>query len=460
MSNSILTPVAHAAPAVILPAQEGNYVPLSSLRRGATVWGMVGVSEALRKLQDRIRSAASSELSVLIIGDTGSGKELVANAIHQESKRSHSRFVAVNTGAIPRELVASELFGHVRGSFTGASKDRDGRFVEADGGTLFLDELGTMDARTQVGLLRALEQRVIQPVGSSRDIPINVRIVAATNCDLLQEVKAGNFREDLYYRLESFVIPVPPLRQRREDIPTLAAYFAEKVALEDGREIRGFTAEALHNLCNYEWPGNVRELRNTVSQAVVITTTGLIDASHLPEKIVAGRKSRDVDSVMAPSPASSSAAITAATPQRADDLRPRALNGAQIALSLDDGLDTMVVQIMQKTLEVCNGNVTRAAQVLGISRKTIYNRLRGEGFVKDRSLVGGEFLARREGSTPQLPNQPAFYEGDTEVEPSVPAVVAAGHDSGAPAAAPSAAPPANPSPVLTDPHLQETASES
>jgi DNA-binding NtrC family response regulator len=370
---------------VLMPNAEGTYVPIASLRRGATVWGMVGISEALRKLQDRIRSAASSELSVLIIGETGSGKELVANAIHQESKRSHQKFVAVNTGAIPRELVASELFGHVKGAFTGALRDRDGRFVEADGGTLFLDELGTMDARTQIGLLRALEQRVIQPVGGSREIPVNVRIVAATNCNLLNEVKAGNFREDLYYRLESFVIPVPPLRQRREDIPALAAYFAEKVAIDDGREVKGFTPQALHDLCSYEWPGNVRELRNAVSQAVILANNGMIDAGHLPDKLCAARKQREAESVViATTP--QSMPVTQTAPRPDDRMRSSHMSGAQIMLSLESGLDAMVVQIMQKTLEVCNGNVTRAAQILGISRKTIYNRLRGEGFGKDRGF--------------------------------------------------------------------------
>lgn len=374
---------------VMPPTVDGSFVPLASLRRGATVWGMVGVSEALRKLQDRIRSAATSDLSVLIIGDTGSGKELVANAIHQESRRSQQRFVAVNTGAIPRELVASELFGHVKGSFTGALKDRDGRFVEADGGTLFLDELGTMDARTQIGLLRALEQRVIQPVGSSREIPVNVRIVAATNCNLLNEVKAGNFREDLYYRLESFVIPVPPLRLRREDIPTLAAHFAERVAMEDGREIKGFTPQALHDLSSYDWPGNVRELRNAVSQAVILTSTGIIDSSHLPDKLSAARKTRETENVVISTPQVVAPAPTV-LPRPDTNLRSSRLSGAQIQLSLETGLDAMVVQIMQRTLEVCNGNVTRAAQILGISRKTIYNRLRTEGIGKDRMFADGE----------------------------------------------------------------------
>jgi len=388
---------------VMQPTLEGNYVQISSLRRGATVWGMVGVSEALRKLQDRIRSAATSELSVLIIGETGSGKELVANAIHQESKRSHQRFVAVNTGAIPRELVASELFGHVKGSFTGALKDRDGRFVEADGGTLFLDELGTMDARTQIGLLRALEQRVIQPVGSSREIPVNVRIVAATNCNLVNEVKAGNFREDLYYRLESFVIPVPSLRQRKEDVPALAAYFAEKVATEDGREIRGFTPQALHDLCSYDWPGNVRELRNAVSQAVILSANGVIDSTHLPDKFVAARKARETESIVIDTPQPQAA--NPVLPRMEDKSRAPRLNGAQIQLSLELGLDAMVVNIMQKTLEVCNGNVTRAAQILGISRKTIYNRLRGEGLGKNRLFSESEMQGHE---SPHPPQRPVF----------------------------------------------------
>jgi two-component system response regulator HydG len=326
---------------------------------------MVGHSESLRKLQDRIRAAASSELSVLIIGETGSGKELVAQAIHQESRRSRNRFVAVNTGAVPRELVASELFGHVKGSFTGALKDRDGCFVEADAGTLFLDELATMDERTQVGLLRALDQRIIQPVGSNREINVNVRIVAATNCNLLAQVRAGMFREDLYYRLESFVIVVPPLRQRREDIPELAAFFAEKVSRDNGREVLGFTPEALRDLSSYDWPGNIRELRNAVSQAVILSHSGIIASEHLPEKLTSG-----AGGVPVGTPTTTYNISGENTPM------PRPTLGTRISLSLDDGLNTMIQQIMQKALEVCDGNVTLAAQILGISRKTIYNRLR------------------------------------------------------------------------------------
>ncbi|HYG75484.1 MAG TPA: sigma-54 dependent transcriptional regulator, partial [Planctomycetota bacterium] len=361
--------IKHPEPPKGEPPPENSYVRLGALRHGITVWGMVGHSEALRKLQDRIRAAASSELSVLIIGETGSGKELVANAIHQESRRSRNRFVAVNTGAVPRELVASELFGHVKGSFTGALKDRDGCFVEADGGTLFLDELATMDERTQVGLLRALDQRVIQPVGSNREINVNVRIVAATNCNLLAQVRAGTFREDLYYRLESFVIIVPPLRHRREDIPELAAYFAEKVSRENGREVLGFTPEALRDLTAYDWPGNVRELRNAVSQAVVLTKNGVIGAEHLPDKLTMG-------SGCQPATPMNNFATSMKNGTEAPQTMPRPCLGTRISLSLDDGLNAMVQQIMQKALEVCDGNVTLAAQILGISRKTIYNRLR------------------------------------------------------------------------------------
>jgi len=421
----MVSPGAPGVPAPVpLPATSGeSCVPLSTLRRGATVWGMVGVSESLRKLQERIRAAAASELSVLIIGETGSGKELVANAIHQESKRSQQRFVAVNTGAIPRELVASELFGHVKGSFTGASKDREGRFLEADGGTMFLDELGTMDSRTQIGLLRALEQRVIQPVGSSKDIPVNVRIVAATNSNLLNEVKAGNFREDLYYRLESFVIPVPALRQRKEDIPTLAAFFAEKVALEDGRQLTGFTSQALHDLCSYDWPGNIRELRNAVAQAVILSSNGIIDWTHLPEKISNARKQKESSGGMGAIAGSQPPVVTnAPVVSRSTELRPPTgmgtLAGAQISLLLDAGLDAMVVQIMQKTLEICNGNVTRAAQVLGISRKTIYNRLRTEGLGKERLLGAHEVESRLDAA--RVPSELQSLPFD---QPTPPAVV-------------------------------------
>lgn len=363
-------PMANEPRAPEPPPPENTYIRLGALRHGVTVWNMVGHSEALRKLQDRIRAAAGSELSVLIIGETGSGKELVANAIHQESRRSRNRFVAVNTGAVPRELVASELFGHIKGSFTGALRDRDGCFVEADAGTLFLDELATMDERTQVGLLRALDQRVIQPVGSNKEITVNVRIVAATNCNLLQQVRAGTFREDLYYRLESFVIAVPPLRQRREDIPELAAFFAEKVSRENGREILGFTPDALRDLSAYDWPGNIRELRNAVSQAVVLTRNGVIGSEHLPDKLTQ-TPTGPIAGISPQNYSTSAVMIDGETPTM-----PRPNLGTRISLCLDDGLNAMVQQIMQKALEVCDGNVTLAAQILGISRKTIYNRLR------------------------------------------------------------------------------------
>ena len=363
--ESSSVPEQHLAQKTPKPRSPDSYVRISALRHGITVWGMVGHSEALRKVQDRIRAAASSELSVLILGETGSGKELVAKAIHQESRRSQNRFVAINTGAVPKELVASELFGHIKGSFTGAIKDRDGCFVEAENGTLFLDELATMDERTQVGLLRALDQRVITPVGSGKEINVNVRIVAATNCNLQSQVAAGTFREDLYYRLESFVILLAPLRQRREDIPEIAAFFADKLSREDNREILGFTPQALRDLSAYDWPGNVRELRNAVSQAVVLCQDGVIDSEHLPDKLTKAQSHAVlVDShgkaiqngVKTPHP----------SPVPMD---------TQIKLSIDDGLDRMIQQIMQKALHVCSGNVTDAAQMLGVSRKTIYNRL-------------------------------------------------------------------------------------
>ena len=360
------------------------FVSLSALRHGMTLWGMVGHSEMLRKLQSRIRAAASSDLSVLIVGETGSGKELVAHAIHEESRRRQKRFVAVNTGAIPRELVASELFGHVKGSFTGATNDRDGCFVEANEGTLFLDELTTMDTNTQVGLLRALEQRVVQPVGANREHPVNVRIVAATNCGLADAVKAGTFREDLYYRLEAFEIRVPPLRERKEDIAEIAAFFAEKIARENGREVRGFTPDALKLLTAYHWPGNIRELRNVVSQAVILTQSGIIEQEHLPEKLTDLPVEPLVEStkLSMPNAANGLGGINQAAAKPAANRPPD--TGKTITLSLDDDLGTMIEQILERSVDVCEGNVTLAAQLLGISRKTMYNRAREGSVLRDK----------------------------------------------------------------------------
>ena len=231
---------------------------------------IVGSSAVVRQLIERIERVARSASRILITGENGTGKELVARAIHRLSARADKRYVEVNCAAIPSELIESELFGHVKGSFTGAFADRTGKFEQADGGTLFLDEVGDMSASVQAKVLRALQEGIITPVGSARAVKVDVRIVAATNKKLEDEIAAGRFREDLLYRLNVVPIEVPPLRMRREDIPQLVEHFAQQLAETQGLVVRPFAAEALDRLRRHAWPGNVRELRNTVERLLIL----------------------------------------------------------------------------------------------------------------------------------------------------------------------------------------------
>src|SRR5690606_36527865 len=230
---------------------------------------MVGESHAMAQLREQIAMAAPTNGRVLILGDNGTGKELVARTIHALSHRRTGPFVEVNCAAIPEELIESELFGHVRGAFTGAVSDRRGKFEAADGGTIFLDEIGDMSLKTQAKVLRVLQEQVVEPVGSRQQIAVDVRVIAATNKDLAAAIRAGEFREDLYFRLNVIPIFVPPLRERREDIPRLAEFFMTGFAQEYGRRPKSFSPEAIDRLQRYDWPGNVRELRNLIERLVI-----------------------------------------------------------------------------------------------------------------------------------------------------------------------------------------------
>ncbi|NPA43696.1 MAG: sigma-54-dependent Fis family transcriptional regulator [Chlorobi bacterium] len=231
---------------------------------------MIGESEALKKVKDIIEKVAPTDSRVLIMGDNGTGKELVARWIHEKSKRAKKPFVEVNCAAIPSELIESELFGHVKGSFTGAYKDKKGKFELADGGTLFLDEIGDMSLSAQSKVLRALQENKISRVGSDKDIKVDVRIIAATNKDLKEEIKKGNFREDLYHRLAVIVIKVPSLDERKEDIPLLVKHFAKQIAEEQNMKPKKFTDAAIKKLQSYSWSGNIRELRNVVERLMIL----------------------------------------------------------------------------------------------------------------------------------------------------------------------------------------------
>ena len=250
---------------------------------------IVGTSAALQRVLSLVSKVAPTDASVLITGETGTGKELVARAIHRRSQRSSKPFVSVNCAAIPRDLIASELFGHEKGSFTGAAQRRLGRFELAHGGTIFLDEVGDLPMETQIALLRVLQEREFERVGGTRSIQTNVRVVAATNRDLRAAIAAGTFRSDLFYRLNVFPIEITPLRERRDDIPVLVEYFIDRCARNVGKNIRGIEKNSMDLLQSYPWPGNIRELRNVIERSVIMCETEnfSVDKTWLPRQPLA-----------------------------------------------------------------------------------------------------------------------------------------------------------------------------
>ena len=295
-----------------------------------------GRSDASRRLYEYIRLVAPTNMSVLVNGASGTGKEHVAQLIHRNSKRAGKPFVAVDCGAIPRELAASEFFGHVKGSFTGAVSDKKGAFEAADGGTLFLDEVGNLTYETQVQLLRALQERRIRPVGGNREIPVDIRLVAATNEDLEAAIARGTFRADLYHRINSFSLRVPSLRERREDIPLFADFFLDQANRELDKRIVGFEAKAVKALAGYEWPGNLRQLKNTVMSATLLAAGEYITLGDLPREIT--------------EPSASGTSFSLHDPVSEEEQIRRALAAA-------------------------GGNKSQAAKLLGIDRKTLYNKM-------------------------------------------------------------------------------------
>lgn len=339
--------------------------------------GLVGASPAMAKVFEMVERAAQVSVPVLVEGETGTGKELVAREIHARSALNTGPFVAVNTGALSPDLVASELFGHVKGSFTGASEDRSGRFAEADGGTLFLDEIATMTERVQVVFLRVLDEGVFRPVGGEIDKKVNVRIVAATNANLRQMVESGQFREDLLQRLTVFRILLPPLREHLEDLGMLSYHFLALVAEEFGLAVDEISDEAFSLLGEYPWPGNIRELRNAIAQAAIMAGQGAILPEHIPPRIVSSAHHEQ--------PTPSPATTAESAPVNASNAPCQQCGGVGVvppaaredSFVVPFGLRMEEVQkaYVKESLARCGSNKTATARLLGISRKTLHDWL-------------------------------------------------------------------------------------
>jgi two-component system nitrogen regulation response regulator NtrX len=315
---------------------------------------MVGESPPMRHLRDQVAMAAPTNGRVLIYGENGTGKELVARSIHALSRRRQAAFVEVNCAAIPEELIESELFGHVRGAFTGAVADRRGKFETADGGTIFLDEIGDMSLKTQAKVLRVLQEHTLEPVGSTARITVDARVLAATNKDLRAEIRAGRFRDDLYFRLSVVPIFVPPLRDRREDIPRLAEHFMTEFAQEYGRRAKAFQPAAIAALQHYAWPGNVRELRNVIERLMIMVPGESISAGDV--------------GLLAPEADARSVLFAQASERR----------------TLHEARDRFERELILRTLAEQRGNMSRTAEVLGVERSNLYRKMRAFGIAPSR----------------------------------------------------------------------------
>ncbi|MGO4885332.1 MAG: sigma-54-dependent transcriptional regulator [Bryobacteraceae bacterium] len=318
----------------------------SRLREGTeSRYRIIGESVPMKALRHELGLMAGTNGRVLIYGESGTGKELVAHALHALSPRSGEPFVEVNCAAIPEELIESELFGHIKGSFTSAHETKIGKFQKADGGTIFLDEVGDMSLRTQAKVLRALEEQRFEPVGAGASVQVDVRVVAATNKNLEEEIERGNFREDLFYRLNVIPFHVPPLRDRREDISLLADFFLREFTTAYGRKPKELTPEAYGVLREYHWPGNVRELRNLIERIVILNPQVRVDARHIPLNVIRRPAERPMDRFG----------------------------------SLAEVREAVEREYILKKLDEANGNVTRTAELLGLERSNLYRKMRTLG---------------------------------------------------------------------------------
>lgn len=311
--------------------------PKKATPKAADMAFVKGISGTSEQLHEHINLVAPTNMSVLIIGDSGTGKEYIAQSIHQQSKRAGKAYIAVDCGAIPKELASSEFFGHLKGSFTGAVNDKTGHFEAANGGTLFLDEVGNLSYEVQVQLLRALQERKIKPVGSNHEIQVDIRVIAATNEDLYEAVKRGDFREDLYHRLNEFCIKVPRLAERKQDIMVFANHFLAQANNDLEKEIEGFDQDVTSLFKSYDWPGNLREMKNIIKRSVLLEKSDTIHLDVLPAEMK--------------QPQNSGSLITAYTKDNEEEA-------------------------IKKALEKANFNKSKAAKLLDIDRKTLYNKLK------------------------------------------------------------------------------------
>ncbi|MCM0755733.1 sigma-54 dependent transcriptional regulator [Desulfovibrio aminophilus] len=332
---------------------------------------LTGESEAVRELRRAIEQVAPTNAWVLITGENGTGKEIVARCIHAQSRRSEQPLVAVNCAAIPEELIESELFGHEKGAFTGADKAQAGKFELADGGTLFLDEIGDMSLKTQAKILRILQEQRFEHVGGRKTITVDVRVIAATNKNLLDEIAAGRFREDLYFRLKVFPLEVPPLRERSEDIPLLMDEFVQAYVRQNGLKPTEFSPEALDVLASYPWPGNVRELKNFVERMLIMHSGSTVEPGHLPPEILIHASDGGDEERQSPG-------------EGGDDfvLAAEALALGKGPMDLKQARADFEAAFLRAKLAECEGNISKLAKAVGLDRSSLYKKLKEYGILE------------------------------------------------------------------------------
>jgi DNA-binding NtrC family response regulator len=343
---------------------------------------IIGKSESIQSVLSLVERVADSDSTVLITGESGTGKELVARAVHYNSPRADQAFVAINCGAIPAELLESELFGHIKGAFTGAIANRVGRFEMADGGTIFLDEIGDLEPSLQVKLLRALQQRSFEPVGSTKTVHVNVRVIAATNKNLEEQVTFGKFREDLFYRLNVIPLVIPPLRERKTDVPLLFSHFMEQFNKNKGRRLTGVSPDTMECLVNYTWPGNIRELENLVERLTILKGQGQIEINDLPAKY------RTVASTV---------------------LDPVQFDIPDNGLDFNSAVDQFENNLILRALEKTGWNRNQAALLLRLNRTTLVEKIKKKGL-----RPPGE-IAENGADIEDSPQNPSFYRRGPEI---------------------------------------------